>query len=175
MGVTVLSIASKRARNILFPSAPRALVSSRTGGVEKPRAGVLGSLDSLTGAPEKQKGEAIEEEASNFFNNFRHLAMRASGMHQGGEKEGDPLESKVPKPIRKGLKAIKEAGSPTDGASGEDSGQTEAPMEESIWSKARPERLWPVVESTPHAIGEIVDYWERLAKYMLLGKVSDSY
>ena len=36
----------------MFPPAPLALVSSHSGGVQKPKAGVLGSHDSATGAPD---------------------------------------------------------------------------------------------------------------------------
>lgn len=39
------------AREVLFPPAPVALVDSKSGGVQKPKAGVLGSHDSATGAP----------------------------------------------------------------------------------------------------------------------------
>ena len=42
-------------RDFLFPPAPLALVSTKTGGVQKPKAGVLGSTDSATGAPENYK------------------------------------------------------------------------------------------------------------------------
>ena len=41
---------------------------SQTGGVQKPMAGVLASLDSMTGAPEKHPGEAVEQEAHSFVN-----------------------------------------------------------------------------------------------------------
>ena len=47
-------------RSILFPPAPLALVNASTGGVQTPKAGVLGSHDSATGAPEKHQGEAVE-------------------------------------------------------------------------------------------------------------------
>jgi hypothetical protein len=48
-------------RGFLFPPAPIALVDSKTGGVQKPKAGVLGSYESATGAPENHKGEAVEQ------------------------------------------------------------------------------------------------------------------
>lgn len=47
----------------MFPPAPIALVDKDTGGVQKPKAGVLGSHDSVTGAPQNFKGEAAEQEA----------------------------------------------------------------------------------------------------------------
>jgi hypothetical protein len=68
-------------RPVLFPPAPIALVSG-TGGVQKPKAGVLGSHDSATGAPENHKGEAVEQEASNFVNGIASVALSsATGMY----------------------------------------------------------------------------------------------
>lgn len=55
-----------RARPLCFPPVPPALVDSGTGGVQKPRAGVLASRDTLTGAPEKHRGEGVEKEARSF-------------------------------------------------------------------------------------------------------------
>lgn len=70
------------ARDLLFPPAPLALVDSKTGGVQKPKSGVLGSTDSATGAPESYKGEAVEAEATNFVNSIAHVAIAsASGKH----------------------------------------------------------------------------------------------
>ncbi|KAI6709726.1 hypothetical protein JHW43_007748 [Diplocarpon mali] len=54
------------ARSYCFPPAPIALIDFKTGGVKKQAAGVVGSDNSLTGAPEKDQGEAVEQEASNF-------------------------------------------------------------------------------------------------------------
>lgn len=54
------------ARDIFFPPAPASLISSRTGAVKKPIAGVLAS-ESVTGAPEENSGEAIEQEAHSFI------------------------------------------------------------------------------------------------------------
>lgn len=85
-------------RDLLFPPAPLALVSSKTGGVQKPKAGVLGSTDSATGAPESHKGEAVEAEASNFVNSIASVGLAAaSGKHpqndppseEGGDAPND--------------------------------------------------------------------------------------
>ena len=56
------------ARKLAFPPAPASLIDGKTGGVQKPMAGVLASLDSMTGAPEKHPGEAVEQEAHSFVN-----------------------------------------------------------------------------------------------------------
>ncbi|KAG4432446.1 hypothetical protein IFR05_012061 [Cadophora sp. M221] len=163
LGTLMFIISSKTARDTLFPTAPRALVNITTGKLQEPAAGQLGTVDSLTGAPEKQKGEAIEEEAANFVKNIRHLVQRAIGMHEKEENDGDPLEGKVPKPIRKGVKAIKAKGT-TEGHATEEDDQTQKPMEEVLWSKANPESLAKVMKIAPHIVGEIVDNWERFAK-----------
>ncbi|KAJ5633298.1 hypothetical protein N7490_009637 [Penicillium lividum] len=43
----------------------------------EPQAGLLGTNDTLTGAPEKQLHEAVEEEAASFVKNIRHNLQRA--------------------------------------------------------------------------------------------------
>ncbi len=159
----MLIISSKPSRDLLFPPAPRALVNMSTGGLQDPAAGQLGTLDSLTGAPEKQEGEAIEEEAANFVDNVRHLVQRAVGMHEQEKNDGDPLEGKVPKPIRKGIKAIKEKGS-EKGHATETNDQTQGPMEEILWDKVNPKVLAEAMKIAPHVVGELVDNWERFAK-----------
>lgn len=58
------------ARDYCFPPAPPSLIDPNTGGVKKPAAGVLASDDSMTGAPEKHKGEAVEQEAHSFVNSL---------------------------------------------------------------------------------------------------------
>lgn len=57
-------------RDFGFPPAPPALIDSKTGGVKKPPAGVLATDDTITGAPEKQEGEAAEKEAHSFVNSI---------------------------------------------------------------------------------------------------------
>jgi hypothetical protein len=135
----------------------------RTGGIQKPQAGQLGTNDTLTGAPEKQPGEAVEEEAANFVENVRHNIQRAIGMHNNPQGEGDPLEGKVPKPIRTVLKTVQAAGS-APGHVTETMNQTQQPMEEIIWSGVNPESIAKVLENLPHVIGEVADNWERFAK-----------
>ncbi|KAF7590117.1 hypothetical protein BBP40_003230 [Aspergillus hancockii] len=84
-------------RRWLFPPAPIALVDSNTGGVQKPKAGVLGSHDSITGAPEKMKGEAAEQEASNLVTSAATVAVGSvAGKHDQGTPEDALMESSVP-------------------------------------------------------------------------------
>src|ERR1700761_9272968 len=100
----IVIIVSPRARLAMFPPAPLALVNKKTGGVQKPKSGVLGSHDSLTGASENMKGQAVEEEASNFVTGIASIALASTtGKHPQGELEaetadGTPADSAVPDP-----------------------------------------------------------------------------
>ncbi|KAL3424149.1 hypothetical protein PVAG01_03430 [Phlyctema vagabunda] len=159
-------VSSKQARDTLFPPVPRALVSLTSGQIQRAQAGILGTDDTLTGAAEKQKGEAVEEEAANFVDNVRHIFMRAVGVHENTEKEGDPLEGKVPEPIRRGLKTIKDEGTAA-GHTTDTTKQTEKPMEEMIWHKANPDQIAKFMEKVPHVVGEVIDTWERFANALV--------
>ncbi|CAG7980768.1 unnamed protein product [Penicillium olsonii] len=84
-------------RTVMFPPAPIALVNKDTGGVQKPKAGILGSHDSITGAPEKFKGEAAELEASNLVAGVASVAVgSAVGKHDQGVPDDAPLEDDLP-------------------------------------------------------------------------------
>ncbi|GIC87182.1 DUF3292 domain-containing protein [Aspergillus udagawae] len=96
-GTMLVLVVWPRSRQILFPPAPLALVDKSTGGVQKPMAGVLGSHDSVTGAPEKYKGEAAEQEASNLITSVATVAVgSAAGKHDQGTPDDAPMESSVP-------------------------------------------------------------------------------
>lgn len=144
------------ARGFLFPPAPIALVSSK-GGVQKPKAGVLGSTDSVTGAPENHKGEAVEKEASNFVSGIASVALAsATGKHpQSDPPEGDSHDEKVPDPTRIAVVAA----DAKDKASGtnphEEHDKTKVPMETAMWTKMRP---------VMHGLADLADTWERFAK-----------
>lgn len=137
--------------------APLALVSASTGGVQKPKAGVLGSTDSATGAPENHKGEAVEAEASNFVNSIASVALSsASGKHPQdepatAETAGAPNDS-VPDPTALAMGA--------SGARAKQNGadlkhdKSKVPMETAMWNGMRP---------IMHAIGDLNDTWERFA------------
>jgi hypothetical protein len=143
-------------RAVMFPPAPIALVSS-SGGVQKPKAGVLGSTDSATGAPENHKGEAVEKEASNFVNGIASVALSsATGKHPQGEPpEGDKHEHSVPDPTRIAIGAA-DAKDVTAGATtSKDHDKTKVPMETAMWTKMRP---------IMRGLGDLTDTWERFAK-----------
>ena len=161
-------------RPILFPPAPLALVDSSTGGVQSPKAGVLGSHDSATGAPEKHQGEAVEQEASNFVTGIGSIALSsATGKNDRSEPSDDSLSKSVPDPTRLAsagatAKASAGGGMPASGEVGQSTtsdetavaahhDRTKQPMEEAMWSKMRP---------AMHVLGDISDGWERFAKYI---------
>jgi hypothetical protein len=154
----IVLIAVPQSRVILFPPVPLALVNSKTGGLQKPSAGVLGSPDSLTGASEKHEGEAVEQEASNLVSGIASVAISsAAGRHDQsnpgeGQGAGTGLD-KAPDPTQMATSAADASAS----ASGGDTGahdKTKQPMEEAIWLKMRP---------VMHALGDISDGWERFA------------
>jgi hypothetical protein len=129
-------------RNYCFPPAPLSLISGKTGGIQKPPAGVLGSDDSLTGAPEKHQGEAVEQEASNFVNSFTSIAISsAAGKHPQGDphdEDQSKLESNAPDPtdIAIGASDAKEKAAGGEPNSVHD--KTKEPMSAAMWSKTRP-------------------------------------
>ncbi|KAK4101144.1 hypothetical protein N658DRAFT_449453 [Parathielavia hyrcaniae] len=153
--VLVALIAFPESRRILFPPAPLSLVDSTTGGVQKPKAGVLGSHDSATGALESHKGEAVEQEASNFVSSIASIALSsAAGKHPPGDPNSDEKAAFETAPDPAAL-AIRTADA-KDEARGEKTGakhdKTKAPMEAAMWGKMRP---------IMHTISDIADTWER--------------
>lgn len=144
-------------RAFLFPPAPIALVDSKSGGVQKPKSGVLGSHDSATGAPENHKGEAVEQEASNFVNGIASVALTsATGKHPQGEPEGDdPAASSVPDPTAIAVGAADAKDMAKGKKAGDKHDKTKIPMETAMWTKMRP---------IMHGIADFTDTWERFAK-----------
>ncbi|EMC93045.1 hypothetical protein BAUCODRAFT_151416 [Baudoinia panamericana UAMH 10762] len=147
-------------RDILFPPAPLALVSGKTGGVQKPKAGVLGSADSITGAPEKHKGEAVESEASNFVNSLATISIAgASGKHPEhdastieGMKDSDTPNDRVPDPTAMAFSASEARVRASGGKVAPHHDKTKVPMETTMWNKMRP---------IMHGLAATADVWER--------------
>jgi hypothetical protein len=144
-------------RTYCFPPAPIALIDSKTGGVRKPAAGVLGSDDSLTGAPEKHEGEAVEQEAANFANSFASIAISsAAGKHPQGDPrpEGstDGLEETAPDPTDMAIGAAEAKEKASGGQPNTGHDKTKEPVSAAMWSKTRP---------VMHQLADIADGWER--------------
>lgn len=149
-------IAYPPSRAVLFPPAPIALVNGSTGGVQKPKAGVLGSHDSATGAPENFKGEAVEAEASNFVNGIASVAISsAAGKHpqndEDDENAGAPQDA-VPDPTAIATGAANAKDIAAGGKPNAKHDKTKVPMETALWTKMRP---------IMHGIADASDTWER--------------
>lgn len=123
------------ARKLCFPPAPPALIDGSTGGVQKPVSGVLASEDSMTGAPEKRPGEAIEQEAHSFVNSVATLAagiasaIEPRDIANAKDKTGGDLPAVEPD-------------------------KTKKPVLDMVVEKARP---------AMHQIANFVDAYERLS------------
>lgn len=130
-----------------------------TGGIQKPQAGVLGSEDSITGAPERFKGEAAEQEASNLVASVASVAVgSAAGKHDQGVPEGAPLEGTVPDV----MDVVANTADAQRAASGrvpsESHDKTRQPMRESVMQAAN---------MGMQLINDATDTFEKLSKYML--------
>ncbi|KAL4914551.1 hypothetical protein BDW62DRAFT_219957 [Aspergillus aurantiobrunneus] len=140
-------------RVVLFPPAPLALVDTATGGVRKPKAGVLGSHESMTGAPEKFKGEAAEQEANNLISSVATVAVgSAAGKHDQGTPENAPMESQVPDAmdiVSKTADAQAAAGGEVPADSHD---KTREPMRQTVLDAA---------DQAMRIMGDVVDTWER--------------
>jgi len=149
-------IAYPPSRSYLFPPTPLALVSLH-GDLQKPKAGVLGSHNSATGAPENHRGEAVELEAANFFNSIAHIALAsATGKHPQTESssESKGVQDFVPDPSAIALSASDARTNANGGNASANHDKTKVPMEAAMWSKMRP---------LMHGLGDVADTWERFA------------
>lgn len=134
-------IAYPPSRGFLFPPAPIALVDNNTGGIQKPKAGVLGSHDSATGAPENHKGEAVEQEASNFFNGITSIVLTsATGKHPQADPndDGNDPGDTVPDPTSIAVGAADAKDVAAGGKPSAAHDKTKVPLESAMWTKMRP-------------------------------------
>lgn len=160
LSVVVVLILYPPSRSILFPPAPIALVDSQTGGVQKPRAGVLGSKDSLTGAPERYRGEAVEREASNLVGSVASVAIgSAAGKHDPAVPDDAPMEDKVPDVTDVASQVGDLQNSAGGGIPSTKHDKTKKPMSDAVWQKMKP---------IMHILGDITDTYERFGKYVQL-------
>jgi hypothetical protein len=147
-------------RTFLFPPAPLALVDSKTGGVKKPSAGMLGSHDSMTGAPEKHQGEAVEQEAHNFVSGLAAIGLSsATGKHpqNAANEKGGLVDSAVPDPTNIAAGAADAQKSTKKGDETLKHDKTKEPMEVAMWVKMRP---------VMGALSDLADGWERFANLL---------
>ncbi|KAL3461196.1 hypothetical protein BJX64DRAFT_300208 [Aspergillus heterothallicus] len=149
----IILVLSPASRKLLFPPAPIALVDTSTGGVQKPKAGVLGSHDSVTGAPEKFKGEAAEQEASNLISSVATVAVgSAAGKHDQGTPESAPMEEQVPD----AMDIVSKTADAQSNAAGEvpsdTHDKTRQPMRDTVLNGA---------DQGMRVMADIIDTWER--------------
>jgi hypothetical protein len=167
----ILLLVSPRSRHILFPHAPLAAISAKTGEARVPKAGHLGS-HSLTGAAESYKGEAAENEASNLVGSVAHMAVSTAigndqkvaaddeGLETDEEDDVDPkkksdlakMEDNVPDPSMAALNAKdihSKASNDKNQAKGDASKE---PVQSAVWGSAQP---------LLHTLEDLVDTWER--------------
>src|SRR5437773_9653047 len=105
----IILIVYPPSRSFLFPPVPIALVDAKTGGLKKPKAGQLGSDNSLTGGPEKHQGEAVEEEAINFVSSFAQITLStAAGKHPENDLQDEDgvIANNIPDPTKVAAGAV---------------------------------------------------------------------
>lgn len=148
---------SPTARRTLFPPAPLALIDYSTGGVTRPAAGTLGSEGTATGAPENWKGEALENEASNFITGISAIALNTTtgGDPQGeAETEGKSMLDSMPNP-ESAATIVATAKDKAEGVDRPSGDKSKAPMEQMMWAQMRP---------LMHLLTLVSDVYERCAQ-----------
>ncbi|ODH51622.1 hypothetical protein GX48_02292 [Paracoccidioides brasiliensis] len=122
---------------LLFPPVPISLVSCETGGAQQPKAGVVGSKGTVTGAPEKFKGEAVEQEASNLVSGASRLALECAGGKYDDEAQADDKKetSSLGDPANIVSKIADAATASRGGTPSEEHDKTKEPMMEIIREK----------------------------------------
>ncbi|PLB53803.1 hypothetical protein P170DRAFT_396493 [Aspergillus steynii IBT 23096] len=138
-------------RPLMFPPAPTSQVDPSTGDMkptEEP-----GSRDSITGAPEKYKGEAAEQEAKNFVNSIANVAMESAAGKYGQAVKEDTSEP-APEP-----EIIDTATTAPDaqGETGPIEDKTKQPMKKKV-GKA--------TDQIMRIISDVTDVYERFANVL---------
>ncbi|PWN40141.1 hypothetical protein IE81DRAFT_325846 [Ceraceosorus guamensis] len=169
----VLLLVSPRSRRVLFPPAPLAAISAKTGEAKVPKAGHLGS-ESLTGAKESYQGEAAEKEAEHAVKSISKLAVSTAigGGHQstgdakakaGGQEESDEDSENYSISEKDGQVKVEEpvaaltssAHAAQDATTADDKGTSQTA------AAAVDQSLWNTMQPFLHALEDLADTWER--------------
>jgi hypothetical protein len=153
---TLILVLSSRARHIAFPPAPRAMVDQMTGKMVPPGAGVLGSTDTMTGAPENMKGEALENEASNFVVSLCAIAtdeMMQKDPEDTEQTRSEEIDQVVPSRLTQAMIAGKDKVAGVDKPSQD---KTKKPIQKMIWAQR---------EVATKRLRAASDMFERFTKY----------
>jgi hypothetical protein len=118
-------------RPVLFPPAPFTLTSSTTGELKHPRAGVLSTADTVTGAPETHPGETLEREAANFVASIAQIVLSAAA------GENPKSDEDMPDPFHAATGAIDTKRHDEDKLPGSED-KTRKPVEDMMWDIVKP-------------------------------------
>ncbi|KAI9155507.1 hypothetical protein HJFPF1_08091 [Paramyrothecium foliicola] len=150
IGFVMVLILYPESREYCFPPAPAAIIDSKTGGVKKPAAGVLASEGSITGAPEKHEGEAVEQEAHSFVNSISTLVVSTAA---GKDPQGDPHKDEIAPDPTEMTEHVSDARDHSKGhESSVEHDRTKVSVSRAVWDKAAP---------TLRMLSDFVDTWER--------------
>ncbi|KAF5589340.1 hypothetical protein FPCIR_6786 [Fusarium pseudocircinatum] len=152
---------SPKMRNTLFPPCPPAIVHYQGGHLIKPAAGILGTVDTATGAPESLKGETLEREASNFATGLVALSINIfvdkDPQHDESQRGGGKtVNLPDPRSLATRIATAKDKAAGIEKPSWD---KSKSPMQELMWSQMRPLMHW---------ICRFCDVWERSAKIATL-------
>lgn len=119
----------------------------------------------MTGAAEAHKGEAVENEASNFVNGIATVAM-ASAIGKSHESDQDqaakktPLDKVLPDPVDMTMSTAEGKAKAGGELATAEHNKAKDPIIDSIWKGMRP---------AMRGIEDFCDNYERLAKYVQIG------
>ncbi|KAF5626721.1 uncharacterized protein FTJAE_9578 [Fusarium tjaetaba] len=127
----------------------------------KPAAGILGTVDTATGAPESLKGETLEREASNFATGLVALSINIfvdkDPQHDESQRGGGKtVNLPDPRSLATRIATAKDKAAGIEKPSWD---KSKSPMQELMWSQMRPLMHWTC---------RFCDIWERSAKVVTL-------
>lgn len=143
LGGLVAMILFPRVRPVLFPPVEPTLAGQQAG---------QESHDSITGAPERHKGEAAEQEASQLVNSIATVAMESAAAKYGQGVPDDASASEESKPETTDVIAVAE--------------QTEPVPVDDKAKKPMKKKMSKATNQTMRVLSAISDTYERFAKYV---------